>query len=91
MGRPSGSILREQRRVAAPSIRFAIAYVLLAAAPTASPCFLPRAAVVAVARLQSRPNAYALGPHPQNIRGETPCRPVRENFRPAAPVSWGLL
>ena len=41
--------------------------------------------------LQSRPNAYALGPHPQDIRGETPCRPVRENFRPAAPVSWGLL
>ena len=61
MGRPSGSFLREQRRVAAPSIRFAIAYVLLAAAPTASPCFLPRAAVVAVARLQSRPDACALG------------------------------
>ena len=61
MGRPSGSFLREQRRVAAPSIRFAIAYVLLAAAPTASPCFLPRAAVAAVARLQFRPDACALG------------------------------
>ena len=57
MGGPSGRFLREKRRVAAPSIRFAIAYVLLAAAPTASPCFLPRAAVVAVARLQSRPTA----------------------------------
>ena len=56
-GRPADSFLREQRRVAAPSIRFAIACVLLAAAPTASPCFLPRAAVVAVARLQSRPTA----------------------------------
>ena len=61
MGRPSGSFLREQRRVAAPSIRFAIAYVLLAAAPTASPCFLPRAAVVAVARLRFRPDACAPG------------------------------
>ena len=39
--------------------------------------------------LQSRPNAYALGPHPQDIRGETPCRPVRENSRPTIPVSWG--
>ena len=68
MGGPSGSFLREQRRVAAPSIRFAIAYVLLAAAPTASPCFLPRAAVVAVARLQFRPNACAPGPHHQVIR-----------------------
>ena len=57
MGGPSGRFLREKRRVAAPGIRFAIAYVLLAAAPTASPCFLPRAAVVAVARLQSRPTA----------------------------------
>ena len=37
--------------------------------------------------LQSRPNAYALGPHPQDIRGETPCRPVRENSRPTVPVS----
>lgn len=70
MGGPSGRFLREKRRVAAPGIRFAIAYVLLAAAPTASPCFLPRAAVVAVARLQSRPNAYALGPPlktPENL------------------------
>ena len=42
--------------------------VLLAAAPTASPCFLPRAAVVAVARLQFRPDACAPGPHHQVIR-----------------------
>ena len=39
--------------------------------------------------LQSRPNAYALGPHPQDIRGETPCRPVRENSRLTITVSWG--
>ena len=38
--------------------------------------------------LQSRPNAYALGPHPQDIRGETSCRPVRENSRPTIPISW---
>ena len=38
--------------------------------------------------LQSRPNAYALGPHPQDIRRETPCRPAGENSRLAVPVSW---
>ena len=39
--------------------------------------------------LQSRPNAYALGPHPQDIRGETPCRPARENSQLTAPVRGG--
>ena len=36
-------------RVAAPSVCFAVACILLAAAPTAPPCFPPLAAVVAVA------------------------------------------
>ena len=38
----SPSLLRRQRQVAAPSIRIAIACVLLAAAPTAPPCFCRR-------------------------------------------------
>ena len=39
--------------------------------------------------LQSRPNAYALGPHPQDIRGETPCRPAKGKLSAHRPSKLG--
>ena len=72
VSRPAGSFLREQRRVAAPSSRFAIACVLLAAAPTATPCFRHWRRSLQLQNPRFRPCAYARGPTSRTFAGETP-------------------
>ena len=76
VSRPAGSFLREQRRVAAPSIRFAIACVLLAAAPTATPCFRRWRRSLPLQGSSPAPTLARRGPTPRTFAGETPCRPA---------------
>ena len=85
VSRPAGSFLREQRRVAAPSSRFAIACVLLAAAPTATPCFrrwrrsLPLAGLQLPAHAARRapPPGHSLEKLPAVLPGSAPDTPAR--------------
>ena len=76
VSRPAGSFLREQRRVAAPSSRFAIACVLLAAAPTATPCFRRWRRSLPLQGSSPAPTLARRGPTPRTFAGETPCRPA---------------
>ena len=64
--------LREQRRVAAPSSRFAIACVLLAAAPTATPCFRRWRRSLPLQDSSPAPTLARRGPTPRTFAGETP-------------------
>ena len=76
VSRPAGSFLREQRRVAAPSSRFAIACVLLAAAPTATPCFRRWRRSLPLQGSSPAPTLARRGPTPRTFAGETICRPA---------------
>ena len=76
-GRRGGSfLLRYGDRVAAPSVCRAVACILLAAAPTATPCFRRWRRSLPLQDSSPASTLARRGPTPRTFAGETPCRPA---------------